>query len=143
MFIAHNIVRMHDTDMAGILYFARMFRFAHDALEDFMMHEGIRFQEMFKKHDFAFVIAHAEADYKLPMTVGDPLDVHVTVDKIGTTSFTIGYKIYFSDRLSLAGTVKTIHVTLDPKTRVKIPIPDRFRVILQRYHDQAHHSEKK
>ena len=47
MFISYNKVRMHDTDLAGILYFARMFRFAHDALEDLLEAEGITFSTMF------------------------------------------------------------------------------------------------
>lgn len=143
MFIAHNVVRMHDTDMAGILYFARIYRFAHDALEDFMEYEGIRFQEMFRGSDFAFVIVHSEADYRQPLTVGDKLDVHVLVEKVGTSSFTMGYKIYRSDDHELVGTAKTVHVTLDPKTRSKIHIPEKFRVLLHNYHQLAQHSEHK
>lgn len=134
MFIAYNRVRMHDTDMAGILYFARMFRFAHDALEDFLDHEGVHFQDLFRKYDFVFVIAHAEADYKVPLTIGDDLEIHVSTPRIGTTSFSIHYEIFRKADQVLAGTAKTIHVTLNPETRQKIPIPERFKLLLEKHH---------
>lgn len=132
MFIAHDKVRMHDTDMAGILYFARQFRFAHDALEDFAESEGLGFDKVFHENQFVFVIVHAEADYLQPLKVGDQLEVHLSVEKIGVTSFTISYKIYKADNI-LAGTVKTVHVTLDSKTRAKIAIPKELRVLLDKH----------
>lgn len=133
MFIAHNRVRMHDTDMAGILYFARQFRFAHDALEDFMHQEGISFQDLFKKHGFAFVIVHAEADYIAPVHVGDQLEVHVTVPRVGGSSFTLDYQIYRKLDNLLIGTAQTVHVTVDHATHKKIHIPESLRAILTKH----------
>jgi 1,4-dihydroxy-2-naphthoyl-CoA hydrolase len=129
MFVAYNQVRMHDTDMAGILYFPRIFRFAHDALEDFVATLGYTFDQVFHRENFVFVIVHAEADYLAPLTVGDKLEVHVKVERIGETSFTVIYHIYKSDK-TLAGTAKTVHVTLDSSSRVKMPIPPAFRQVL-------------
>ena len=91
MFKTYNKVRMHDTDMAGILYFARLFRFAHDALEEFIEAQGYSFEMMFHGDHFVFVIVHCEADYLASLKVGDKLTVHLTIDHIGNTSFTIYY----------------------------------------------------
>lgn len=132
MFIAHNKVRMHDTDMAGILYFARQFRFVHDALEDFVESEGISFDRVFHQEHFVFVIVHVEADYLAPLRVGDLLEVHLEVEKIGNSSFTIHYKIYRQDR-TLVGTAQTVHVALDSKKRTKIPIPTILRHKLEKH----------
>ncbi len=133
MFIAKNQVRMHDTDMAGILYFPRQFRFAHDALEDFVESEGLSFNEVFLKEKFVFVIAHAEADYLKPLKIGDKLDIHLHVKRIGTTSFTILYELFRVPENVLVGTAKTVHVTLDGKTREKISIPPELRSKLERH----------
>ena len=132
MFIARNQVRMHDTDMVGILYFARQFRFAHDALEDFVASEGLSFNELFHGEEFVFVVVHAEADYLAPLKVGDALEVHVIVESLGTTSFSIRFEIFKKDH-QLVGTAKTVHVTLDSKTRKKIPIPEILRQKLSRH----------
>src|ERR1700722_2900888 len=99
MYIAKNKVRMHDTDMAGILYFPRQFRFAHDALEDFVESERFGFDKISHNAPFVFVIVHCEADYIVALRVGDPLTVHLTIGKIGTTSFIVDYKIYRKDEL--------------------------------------------
>lgn len=123
MFIAHNKVRMHDTDMAGILYFANQFRFVHDAFEDLFQSEGYTLHEMLHQQNFVFVIVHVEADYLAPLRVGDELQIHLTVEKIGNSSIVFSYKIY-RDRDELVGTAKTIHVALDQKTRKKIPFPE-------------------
>ncbi|HEY4832345.1 MAG TPA: thioesterase family protein [Waddliaceae bacterium] len=131
MFIAKNKVRMHDTDVAGVLYFARQFRFAHDALEDFVESEGFDFDRVFHKENFVFVIVHCEADYYAPLRVGDKLDVHVTVEKVGSSSFTMNYRIYRGELK--VGSAKTVHVTLEKFSRKKIPIPPDFLRILKHH----------
>ncbi|KAF3361608.1 1,4-dihydroxy-2-naphthoyl-CoA hydrolase [Chlamydiales bacterium STE3] len=134
-FIAKNKVRMHDTDMAGILYFARQFRFAHDALEDFFEQEtGTNFDDVFKKQKSAFVIVHCEADYFTPLAVGDPLDIHLLVNRIGQTSFTLFYKIFRKGHL--VGTVKTVHVAIKTDTRTKTEIPAMIRNALEKYRQE-------
>lgn len=137
MFISYNKVRMNDTDVAGILYFANQFRFVHDAWEDLVELENMSFQQIFFNEDFLFVIVHVEADYLAPLMVADKLEVTVVTEKIGNASFTMSYKIYKKDmateELTLTGTAKTTHVTIDKITRTKVAIPDHLRAILQKY----------
>lgn len=132
MFITYNKVRMHDTDMAGILYFAKQFRYVHDALEDLVEKEGFTFDFLFNNSDFVFVIVHAEADYLAPVKVGDLLEIHVEVEDLGNSSFTMSYKIFKAND-TMMGKAKTVHVCLESKTRTKIPIPETLRQILEKY----------
>lgn len=131
MFIAQNKVRMHDIDMAGILYFPRQFRFAHDAFEDMLETMNLNFDQLFRTLPFIFVIVHAEADYFLPLHVGDHLRVELHIAKIGTTSFATQYKIFRGNELT--GTAQTTHVCLDVASRKKIDIPKEFREFLEKY----------
>lgn len=131
MYISYNKVRMHDTDLAGILYFGRIYRFAHDAFEDLLETEGITFGQMRDHHFPLFVIVHSEADYYAHITAGDPLEVHVTFEKFGTTSFHVHYNIY--RKSELIGAVKTVHVCLDTKTRKKMEIPQALRDQFSKY----------
>ncbi len=137
MFISYNKVRMNDTDVAGILYFANQFRFVHDAWEDLVELENMSFQQIFFNEDFLFVIVHVEADYLTPLMIADKLEVTVVTENIGNTSFTMSYKIYIENgatkELTLAGTAKTTHVTVDKATRTKVAIPDHLKAILQKY----------
>lgn len=130
-FLTDNKVRMHDTDMAGILYFGSQFRFVHDAWEDMIAEMGFSFERLFGKENFLFVIVHAESDYLRPLQAGDSLKIVAVIEEIKNTSFIVNYKI-FRDK-DLVGTAKTIHVTIDKLTRKKIPIPPHFRSKLQMY----------
>ena len=132
MFVSQNLVRMHDIDMAGILYFPRQFRFVHEALEDFMDSEGYGFNRLFKTGDFLFVIVHCEADYFSPLKLGDKLTLHVHVESMGETSFTLFYNIYKSDGLEV-GTAKTVHVAIERTAHKKILLPKELKTILQKH----------
>ncbi len=136
VFISHNQVRMHDTDMAGRLYFARQFRFAHDALEDFVESQQMNFNYVFHEASFLFVIVHCEADYFELLEVGNKLTSHLSVEHIGTTSFTLFYQFFTQDK-KLVGTAKTVHVTLDKVSQKKTPIPDQLRKALEKYQVSA------
>jgi 1,4-dihydroxy-2-naphthoyl-CoA hydrolase len=63
MFVAPYTVRMHDSDMAGIIFFANQFKFVHDIWEDFITSEGIGLAHIFNDAEYLFVIVHAEGDY--------------------------------------------------------------------------------
>lgn len=131
IFETTNKVRIHDTDMAGILYFPRIFRFVHDALEDLMKREGFPFEKMLRS-DFVFVIVHSEADFYNPLVDGDEIQIRAHVEHIGTTSFIIIYEIYKADQTHM-GRARTVHVTVDNASRNKIPVPDNLRKILEKY----------
>lgn len=123
---------MNDTDMAGILYFANQFRFVHDAWEDLVEAENISFQQILTTENFLFVIVHVEADYLKVLNVGDKLEIHVQVENIGNSSFTMVYHIYKHDK-TLVGKSKTVHVTIDKVSRKKIPIPEHLKKLLHKH----------
>lgn len=131
MHISHNKVRMHDTDMAGILYFPKIYRFVHEALEDLTEKEGFDFEHVFHQEDFIFVIVHSEADYLQSLKAGDLLEVHVGVERIGSSSFTILYHIFRDNEM--VGIAKTIHCCLSAKERQKVVIPERFKAMLTKH----------
>lgn len=129
MFTTYNRVRMHDTDMAGILYFAAQFRFVHDALEDFVTDLGFSIPRLLASGDFIFVIRHAQADYLAPLTLGDELKVDVFVEALSTSSFSLRYEIFRES--VLVGKAKTVHVTIDKHKRHKIPLPPSLHAALE------------
>lgn len=126
-----NTVRMYDTDAAGILYFARQFRFSHDAWEQMLTDEGFGVDHLFGESSWTMVMVHCEADYKKPLTVGDQLDIYLFLEKIGTTSFTIGYEIFRGEEL--VGTCRSVQVTLAKKGCLPIPVPQQLAKALGKY----------
>lgn len=126
MFIYQHKIKLHETDAAGIIFFSRQFEIIHDAYEALLESIGFGFPEMLNNQPFFLPIVHAESDYKTPLFVGDVIEISVKVTNLGTTSFQFSYELYKSDR-TLAGKAKTVHVTIDKKSRQKIPIPKKMR----------------
>lgn len=125
MFTSKYKVRMSDSDMAGILFFANQYHFIHYTIEDFFEKIGLPFDKLFNENPFVFVIVHSEADYLHPLSVGDLLTIEMSIKRIGTSSLHFHFDIKRGSQL--VGRAETIHVCLDRHTRSKIPIPDSFR----------------
>jgi 1,4-dihydroxy-2-naphthoyl-CoA hydrolase len=119
-------IQLHDTDAAGILFFANQFRIVHDVYERFMGRLGFGFRDRFEKRDFIIPIVHAEADFSRPLRVGDDIEITLSVGRVGQTSFILNYHLTDLEGRTV-GKAVTVHVTIDPDTGVKIDLPDAFR----------------
>jgi len=131
MFTYKTKIRLHDTDAAGIIFFANQFKIIHDAYEDLLEEFGWSFQTMLKGTNYFLPIVHAESDYLTPLFVGDKIAVAIKVGHIGNTSFSFEYTLKRGK--TLVGRAKTVHVTIDQKTRTKIPLPSVLRKALEKY----------
>lgn len=123
-------IKLHDTDAAGILFYANQFRIIHDIYEKFLGRIGYPFQERFLSNDFFIPIVRAESDFNSPLTVGDTIEIGLSVAVIGDTSFTLEYRLTDLDG-EVVGSAQTVHVTIDPKTGTKIALPESFREKLE------------
>ena len=132
MFKYSTKIRLHDTDAAGIIFFANQLKIVHDAYEDLLEKFGWSFEKMLHKTNYFLPIVHAESNYKTPVYVGDKIVVGIKVGHIGNTSFSFEYTL--KRGRVLVGTAKTVHVTIDQKTRKKIPLPSSLRQKLNHYH---------
>ena len=137
MYIYQAKIKLHDTDAAGLLFFSHQFEIIHDAYESLLEKIGFGFAELIRHKDYFLPIIHAESDYKAPLFVGDVLEIQVTVDQIGQTSFTFAYKL-LNAKGHLVGTGRTVHVTTDKKTREKISIPKDMRAKIEELYQQDH-----
>ncbi len=123
MFIYDTSIRLHQTDAAGLMFFAQLFTLAHDAYETFVESIGFSFDRTIRSTENLLPIVHAEADYLVPLRVGDKISVRMRLDQVGTTSFILAYEMTNSAG-ALTGTVKTVHVWTDRTTMQKVPLPD-------------------
>ena len=132
MFTYKTQIRLHDTDAAGILFFAHQFSIIHDAYEQLLEKLGFSFPTMLKKRSYFLPIVHAQSDYKSPLFVGDKITISITVGHIGETSFGFLYTIRNQKNI-LVGTAQTVHVTIDKKKRTKIALPKEVRNSLDKF----------
>jgi len=131
-FTCKTIVRLYDTDAAGFLFFGAQFRFAHEALENFLEHLGLPIANTIRDREVLFPVVHAEADYRAPLAVGDRLTVKIVVRTIGDRSFSIGYRLFLPDGRE-AGSVSTVHAAVTAASGASCPLPDAVRSALEPY----------
>ncbi|MBP9854673.1 MAG: acyl-CoA thioesterase [Candidatus Omnitrophica bacterium] len=137
MYTYQTKIKLHETDAAGLLFFSNQFKLIHDAYESLLESIGFGFAELLRHQSYFLPIVHAESDYKAPLFVGDIINITVSVDNIGTTSFTFTYTITNNKNI-LVGTAKTVHVTIDKAKQMKIPLPSDMRRKIQELYNQDH-----
>ena len=135
MYVYQTKIRLHETDAAGLLFFSNQFKIIHDAYEYLLESINFGFRELIRDKDFFLPIVHAESDYKIPLFVGDVIEVQVRVENVGNTSFTFAYKL-INEKDQLVGTARTVHVTMDKNTQKKIPLPKDMRKKIEELHIQ-------
>jgi acyl-CoA thioester hydrolase len=72
-----------------------------------------------------FVLARVEIDYRRPVLFGDALSCDLWFEKIGRTSFTVGYRFMVGAELVAEG--RSVQVFVDLGTGASKPVPDSFR----------------
>lgn len=122
-------VRFQEVDSAGIVFFARVFEYHHDAYEAWMRSIGFPLDPTVKDRHHMLPLAHAEADYHAPILLGQEVEVRLRVAAVGTTSFTMASWIGTSAGEDLA-TVRTVHVCIDRGSKRPVHLPDPFRDVL-------------
>lgn len=85
-------VRFHEADRAGVAFFGRAFEYIHTAQEEVLAAAGCPIRANFDA-GWGLPIAHAEADYRRPLVLGDKLVVAVSVHAVGTSSITFDFQI--------------------------------------------------
>ena len=90
---------------------------------------GFSLSRVIREENFFLPIVHAEADYKKALFVDDPIELHLRVEKLGDSSYTLFHEITNATG-ELVGTVRTVHVVIDKQTRRKRAIPDKLRAAL-------------
>jgi 1,4-dihydroxy-2-naphthoyl-CoA hydrolase len=131
-FSCESVVRLYDTDAAGFLFFGAQFRFAHEALEEFVGHIGQPIGATIRDRDVLFPVVHAEADYRVPLAVGDRLQIAVVVRALGDRSFSMGYRLLLADGRE-AGSVMTVHASVSAATGTSCPLPEKVRTAFAPY----------
>lgn len=131
MYTYKTKIKLHETDAAGLLFFSNQFKLIHDAYESLLEKYGVGFAKLIREKSHFLPIVHAEADYKAPLFVDEQITIQVTVQNVGTTSFSFAYKL-LNAKKQVVGTGLTVHVTTDKKTRKKIPLPREMRAAIER-----------
>lgn len=113
-------IRFADTDAAGVVYFANILGFCHEAYEASLQTAGIDVTAFFSRGAIAVPITHTTADFRRPLRCGDAIAVSLVPAQTGNDSFEIQYRVLNAGQV--AAIAMTRHVCIDTATRRRHPL---------------------
>jgi len=129
-FVYSTRVRFVDTDASGRIHYTAMLRHFEAAEQDFL-----RMIEAFYKTGYlagvGFPRVHAECDYTGMVAFDDPLDIEVRVERVGNSSYTLGFAASVEGRPVAHG--KLTIVSIDLGTQRPRAIPEELAGKLRAY----------
>jgi acyl-CoA thioesterase FadM len=118
-----------DADTAGVVFYPRAFALAHTVTENLIRHSCMGWHAWFASPDHAVPLRHAEAEFLLPMRVGEIFTARAAVEEVGNTSVT--FLVEFSNAAGeTAARIRTVHVMIDKTRGAPVRISDEIRSAL-------------
>jgi 1,4-dihydroxy-2-naphthoyl-CoA hydrolase len=91
-----RVVRFGDTDAAGVLHFARLPHWCHEAYEESLERFGLEAAAVFptpgQRPPVALPIVHCSADFRRPLVCGDRLIIELNPKRLDPGSFEVRYR---------------------------------------------------
>ncbi len=117
-------IEFSDTDMAGIVHFARFFVFMEGAEHAFLRSLGTSVSTEFEGNKIGWPRLAASCEFVHPVKFEDELAIRVMVAKKGTKSMTYDFEFTRSGELIATGRLKTVCCICNPGEPIRsIPIP--------------------
>lgn len=120
-FRVQRSVRFHDIDAAGIVYFARVLDYAHDAYCSYLESIGHGLPKVLSEGEWAAPIGHVEVDYFAPLAFGDSMEIVIAKAHLEGSRLTLAHQIRARDKVACV--VQTTHVFVSRRDFRPIPIP--------------------
>jgi len=132
-FLFPYTIRLHDSDAAGIIFSANLFRICHEAYESMMAELGYSIGYLLRYRPFGLPLVHLDGDFMQPSRVGDDVTIEARVIEINRSSFRVEYALRTPDG-TVCARAATVHVCVDVKTYKSMPFPEDFRKALDRHY---------
>jgi len=128
MFIWKSRLRWGDTDASGRVYYVSLFRHLEAAEMEFLRDLGYVYGTG-ELQPVTFPRVHAECDYTSALVNDDVMDIAVTVERVGSASFTLTFDVTVEGRHAARG--KVVVVCMDRQTQRSRPLPGKFAETLR------------
>ncbi len=123
-FTTRRKIEFADTDMGGIVHFARFFIFVETAEHEFLEAVGTRVHHERDGHEIGWPRVSAALEYLSPARLGDKLTIELRVARKGAKSMTYDFDVRIGERPVARGRMSSVCCVLnDPAGIRAIPIP--------------------
>jgi len=120
-------VQFFEVDLQGVVFNMWYLAWFDTAMSLFMASLGFPYDESMRD-GWDVQLVHTELDWRGGARFGDEVVIEVDTDRIGTTSFTLGYRVLRAGDVLV--TAKTVYVVVGIDGSGKRPVPDDLRKAL-------------
>lgn len=124
LYSSEYTIRLSDTDAAGVLFFASIFKIIHDKYEEWLDKYDIKIIDILRKEKYIIPITHSHAHYMMPLFLSEKVKVRILLREYTKARFTLEY--VFEKNGQTACQAETRHVFIEKGSREKIEIPENF-----------------
>jgi 4-hydroxybenzoyl-CoA thioesterase/acyl-CoA thioester hydrolase len=127
-FETKRLIEFNDTDMAGIVHFARYFSFMESAECELLRSLGLSVVMKWEGQKISFPRVGASCDFLSPAHFEDVLTIQVSVENVGRTSVTYGFKFFRGEVAVARGQMTSVCCRIVPGREIEsIEIPMGIR----------------
>jgi len=122
---AHPITaRFQDVDAAGIVFYARIVTWFHDAYFAFLASAGIDMPALIADGEVIAPMAHVEADYFSPVRFGDAMLAEIVAAHVDGAALALGFRLVRSDeKREVVSVGQQVHLCVDRRTMTRVDVP--------------------
>tara|TARA_Y100001968_G_scaffold55090_1_gene46313 strand:+ start:1684 stop:2187 length:504 start_codon:yes stop_codon:yes gene_type:complete len=131
-----RVVRFGDTDSAGVIHFYQLLRWCHEAWEESLELYGLSSIKIFPSInkldcpvEILLPIVHCEANFYLPIEVGDHLAIELFPERVDQAGFQVKTK-FMRDNITV-GIGIIFHKSINAKTRKGCQLPHDISLWLE------------
>ncbi len=126
-FVHPVAIRYLEVDQQRVVFNMWYLAYLDDAMTAFLHEGGLPYQTMLEDgHDVQVV--HTEVDWRGSLRWGDRAGVRVALERIGRTSFTLGFEFLAAEQV--VATAATVYVVVAADGSGKCEIPPHLRLAL-------------
>jgi acyl-CoA thioester hydrolase len=121
------VPRYAEVDQQGVVFNGHYLTWFDEACTAYLDHIGVPYDVLIAD-GVDFQVVHTEIDFAAPVRWRDDVAVGVRCERVGTTSFTLGFTV--SRNGTPAVTARTVYVVVSTADWTKTAVPDDVRAAL-------------
>ncbi len=127
-FVWTTRVRFVDTDASQRIHYTALFRFFEAAEQEFLRELGLGYSGLADR-EAGWPRVHAECDISGALVYDDPIDIEVSVNRVGNASFELGFRVI--KELQECAKGKVVIVCMNIGTQKAQALPPTFAAALR------------
>ena len=108
-FVSTGRIRFVDTDASARIHYSSIFRHLEAAEHEFFRAMGQPYAGR-KEVELTYPRVRVECDYQAPLRYDDAYAIEVTVSRVGTTSYTLAFKVTTAGETAARATITVVCV---------------------------------